>query len=131
MLTWQLNAGWEERLEHALALLEELLGGEQAGEAELVDEDARRLDGLLAHHLGLEGPVEDLAVPRKDLLLHLRVEALRVCSTTRHIEPSAKKLALNPRNRGGRGRTKKDTEEEAVHVEDDVRDGGPGLRRRS
>ena len=97
MLTWQLNAGWEERLEHALALLEELLGGELAVEAELVDEDARRLDCLLAHHLGLEGPVEDLAVPRKDLLLHLRVEALRVCSTTRRIEPRAKKLALNPR----------------------------------
>ena len=80
MLTWQLNAGWEERLEHALALLEELLGGEQAGEAELVDEDARRLDGLLAHHLGLDGPVEHLAVPPQDLLLHSRVEPLRICT---------------------------------------------------
>lgn len=63
-LTWQLGAGWEKSLEHALALLKELLGGEQAVEAALVDEDAGGLGRLLAHHLGLERPVEHLAVPR-------------------------------------------------------------------
>lgn len=111
-LTWHLSAGWEERLKHALALLEELLGRQQPVEAALVDEDARRLGGLLAHHLGLEGPVEDLAVPREDLLLHLRVEALRVCNTTPDalrtsatpIESGAKKPASNPVNRGGKER---------------------------
>lgn len=101
-LTWHLSAGWEERLKHALALLEELLGRQQPVEAALVDEDARRLGGLLAHHLGLEGPVEDLAVPREDLLLHLRVEALRVCNTTvphqTHSEPAQLPLNREPRN---------------------------------
>lgn len=97
--TWHGNAGGQELLEHDLALLEELLRCEQAGEAALLEQDARGLGGRLAHHLRLDGPVEHLAVPRQDLLLHRRVEPLRV-------------------------------EEEAVHVEDDVRDCGPGRRRR-
>lgn len=80
MLTWHGNAGGQELLEHGLALLEELLRGEQAGEAELLKQDARGLGRGLAHHLGLHGPVEHLAVPLQDLLLHRRVEPLRICT---------------------------------------------------
>jgi len=96
--TWHGNAGGQEHLEHDLALLEELLRGEQAGEVEFLKQDARGLGRGLAHHLGLHGPVEHLAIPLQDLLLHRRVEPLRI-------------------------------EEEAVHVEDDVRDDRPCFRR--
>jgi hypothetical protein len=58
--------------------------GEQAVQAALLEEDTRRLGRGLAHGLGLDRPVEHLAVPRQDLLLHRRVHHLRMCTHTIH-----------------------------------------------
>mmetsp|Transcript_76715 Transcript_76715/g.211942 ORF Transcript_76715/g.211942 Transcript_76715/m.211942 type:complete len:301 (+) Transcript_76715:119-1021(+) len=84
--SWHQSSLHKQRVQQLLALGHKRLRGDLPREPQLVDQDLRRLHGLLAHHLRLQVPRESLAEAVHDLLLGDGVRALCVQQQAVHVK---------------------------------------------